>query len=320
MSALDKLEQERQASETSAALTSRLEAVEEQTRQLTNAVNKISGFLKVMDEAQSAELKRLSKSISQQHEQPSQTQLDDETRNRLSEIEKTIAEVAKQLSASGAVKLSDGSTVKQSDLDSYSMMQTLRSQQETIATALGELKQVVGNGRTVRVDVNRLSDHAVGVLDQRLAQAVEEPVQRVEHTLEGVEQRVSTIGTQKVSEAAQQVERVLDKADELVVAIGRAERRLKALEGRITWTTLGRICLALLPLTAVFLILGGLTMGVFYALGFGPLLGWAWDSFSAASTWWAKSLIALATLGGVAAFTALVWRLAHKRADEFGSW
>ncbi|MGV9216363.1 hypothetical protein [Arcanobacterium canis] len=200
------------------------------------------------------------------------------------------------------------------------MMQTLRSQQETIATALGELKQVVGNGRTVRVDVNRLSDHAVGVLDQRLAQAVEEPVQRVEHTLEGVEQRVSTIGTQKVSEAAQQVERVLDKADELVVAIGRAERRLKALEGRITWTTLGRICLALLPLTAVFLILGGLTMGVFYALGFGPLLGWAWDSFSAASTWWAKSLIALATLGGVAAFTALVWRLAHKLTDEFGSW
>lgn len=184
MSALEKLK-EQQASETSAALMSRLEDVEEQTRQLTNAVNKVSGFLKAMDEAQSAEIKRLSRSISQQHEQPSPTQLDDETKNRLSEIEKTLSAVARQLSASGAIKLPDGSTVKQSDLDSYSIMQTLRSQQEKMTTALGELKQVVGNGRTVRIDVNRLSEHAVGVLDQRLAQAVEEPVQRVEHTLEG---------------------------------------------------------------------------------------------------------------------------------------
>lgn len=55
--------------------------------------------------------------------------------------------------------------MKQSDLYSYSMMQTLRSQQEKMTTALGELKQVVGNGRTVRIDVNRLSEHAVGVLD-----------------------------------------------------------------------------------------------------------------------------------------------------------
>ena len=104
MDVLDKLKEQR-ASETSEALMSRLEDVEEQTRQLTNAVNKVSGFLKAMDEAQSAEIKRLSRSISQQHEQPSQTQLDDETKNRLSEIEKTLSAIAEQLSASGAVKL-----------------------------------------------------------------------------------------------------------------------------------------------------------------------------------------------------------------------
>ncbi|MDY3679588.1 MAG: hypothetical protein SO046_10310 [Actinomyces urogenitalis] len=320
MSALEKLKEQQQASDMSAVLMSRLEAVEEQTRELTEAVNKVSGFLKAMDEAQTAELKRLSGSISQQHEQPSQPQLDDETKSRLSEIEKTLAAVAKQLSASGAVKLSDGTEVKRSDLDAFTMMKNLKSQQETVTTSLDELTKTVGNGRTVRIDMNRLSEYAVGVLDERLAQAVEGPVQRVENTLDEVEQRVAVIGTQKASEAAQAVERVTDKADELVASVGRAERRLEALEGRMTWTAVGRVCLALVPFAAVLLVLGGLTMGSFYTLGFGPLLGWAWGSFEAASTWWAKGLIAVATLGGVAGFTALVLRLAGRLRDEFGSW
>lgn len=262
-----------------------------------------------MDEAQTAALKRVSKSISQQPEQPSPTPLDDATRNRLGEIEKTLAEIAKQLSASGAVKLPDRSEVKCSDVDAYSMMQSLRSQLLTTTTALDELKQVVGNGRTVRIDTRRLSEHAVWVLDQRLAQAVEMPVQRV-----------AQIGTQKVSEAAQEVEKTLTKTDELVTAIGRTERRLEALEGRLTWTAIGRLCLAPVSLAAVLLVIGGLTMGVFHALGFGPLLGWAWGSFEAASTWGAKGIIALATLDGVAGFAWVVWQLAGRLRDEFGSW
>ena len=60
----------------------------------------------------------------------------------------------------------------------------------------------------------------------------------------------------------------------------------------MTWTTSGRFCLALVPFAAALIILGGLTMGVFHALGFGPLLGWAWGSLTAASAWWAKTLIA----------------------------
>ena len=145
-------------------------------------------------------------------------------------------------------------------------------------------------------------------------------MQRVEHTLEGVEQRVAAIGMQKVAEAAHQVGKVTGKANELVTSVGRAEHRLEALEGRLTWTTVGRFCLALVPLSALLLVVGGLTMGVFHALGFGPLLGWAWGSFSAASTWWAKTLIALATLGGVTAFTAALWWLAGRLHDEFSSW
>ena len=320
MSALDKLKEQQQTSDTSAALTLRLDAIEQQTRELTNAVNAVSGFLRAMDEAQTAALKRVERLTSRLPEQPSQTQLDDETKSRLSEIEKTLSVVAKQLSASGLVKLSDGSDVKQSDLDSYSMMKSLQSRLETTTTALSDLKKVVGNGRTVRIDVDRLNEQAVRILDQRLTKAVEAPVQRVESTLDGFEQRVSALGTEKVSEATQRLDQTLAKAEDVVEAVGRSERRLEALEGRHTWTALGRLCLALVPLAAVLLVIGGLTMGVFYALGFGPLLGWAWGSFTAASTWWAKALIALATLGGVAAFTWVVWRVAGRLRDEFGSW
>lgn len=77
-----------------------------------------------------------------------------------------------------------------------------------------------------------------------------------------------------------------------------------------------RLYLALLPLTAVLLVIGRLTMGVFYALGFGPLLSWVWSSFVAANTWWSKALIAVGTLGGIAAFAPVVWWAAKKINDE----
>ena len=303
MSALDKLKEQR-ASETSEALMSRLEDVEEQTRQLTNAVNKVSGFLKAMDEAQSAEIKRLSRSILQQHEQPSQTQLDDETKNRLSEIEKTLSAIAEQLSASGAVKLSDGSTVKRSDLDSYSMMKQLNSDLTKTTSALDELKQVVGNGRTVRVDIDRLSAYTVDVLDQRLSQAVEAPIKRVESTLEGFEHRVASLGTERLSEVHRAVEESLSELNE-------ARQNIEAVERRVTFVGISRLALAVLPLFASLLLVGGLVWGVMSMFGIGPLFGWAWGAFAAASLWWQKALIAAATLGGAALFVWVVLRVSR---------
>ena len=303
MSALDKLKEQR-ASETSEALMSRLEDVEEQTRQLTNAVNKVSGFLKAMDEAQSAEIKRLSRSILQQHEQPSQTQLDDETKNRLSEIEKTLSAIAEQLSASGAVKLSDGSTVKRSDLDSYSMMKQLNSDLTKTTSALDELKQVVGNGRTVRVDIDRLSAYTVDVLDQRLSQAVEAPIKRVESTLEGFEHRLASLGTARLAEVHRAVEESLSELNE-------ARRNIEAVERRVTFVGISRLALAVLPLFASLLLVGGLVWGLGSMVGIGPLFGWAWGSFMAASLWWQKALIAAATLGGAALFIWVVLRVSR---------
>lgn len=93
------------------------------------------------------------------------------------------------------------------------MMKQIKEQMTETTTALGELKKTVGNGRTVRVDMSKLSEYAVGVLDERLSVAVEERIQRIESILDGYEQRVADIGAQKVAETAQKVDTVIDKAN-----------------------------------------------------------------------------------------------------------
>ena len=311
MSTLDKIMQEQQALEMLASLMSRLDAVEDQERELTKANTATSGFLKAMDEAHTAAFKRLEGLISQQPEQRSQTQLDDETKNRLSEIEKTLDAVAKQLSDKRVVKLSDGTSVPASDLQAFSMMKQIKAGMTTMTSALDELKKIVGNGRTVRVDMNQLSEYAVGVLDERLSVAVEERVQRIESTLDGYEQRVANIGAQKTTEAAQKVDTVIDKANKAVASLERNESRLEALEGRIPWTTVGKVAIAVLPLFASLLLVGGLVWGFGSMVGIGPLFGWAWGAFTAASLWWQKALIAAATLGGAALFIWVVLRVSR---------
>lgn len=311
MSTLDKIMQEQQALEMLASLMSRLDAVEDQERELTKANKATSGFLKAMDEAHTAAFKRLEGLISQQPEQRSQTQLDDETKNRLSEIEKTLDAVAKQLSDKRVVKLSDGTSVPASDLQAFSMMKQIKAGMTTMTLALDELKKIVGNGRTVRVDMNQLSEYAVGVLDERLSVAVEERVQRIESTLDGYEQRVANISAQKTTEAAQKVDTVIDKANKAVASLERNESRLEALEGRIPWTTVGKVAIAVLPLFASLLLVGGLVWGFGSMVGIGPLFGWAWGAFTAASLWWQKALIAAATLGGAALFIWVVLRVSR---------
>lgn len=297
-------------------LTSTLPAVEQQLAKLTKAVADLTGFVKVMDEVTSERLDRLS--TSQQPERPSTP--DAETMSRLSEIEKTLASVASTLSSSRTVKLPDGSSVTRSDVAAHSMMQRIEKQLTTTATASSELADAVRKRGTIRIDTTALGEHAVKVLDGRLAKAVETPMARVEGRLDGFEDRVTALATQRLADASVEVEKIVGKAGEVVRAVNAAERRVDALASRVTWTTVGRLALALVPLAAVLLVVGGLTMGACYALGIGPLLSWAWDSFAAAEAWWAKALIALATLGGVAAFGAIVWWLAKKIEDEFGRW
>lgn len=297
-------------------LTSTLPAVEQQLAKLTKATADLTGFVKVMDEVTSERLDRLSTSL--QPEQPSTP--DGETMSRLSEIEKTLASVASTLSSSQTVKLPDGSSVKRSDVEAHSMMQRIEKQLTTTATASSELADVVRKRGQVRIDTTALTEYAVKVLDGRLAKAVETPLARVEGRLDGFEDRVASLSSQRTVVAAQEADKVIAKTEDVVRAVEAAERSVDRLGARVTWMTAGRLSLALVPLAAVLLVVGGLTMGLAHALGFGPLLGWAWGSFAVAEAWWAKALIALGTLGSVTVFGLVVWWLAKKVKDEFGRW
>lgn len=321
MGLLDTMKQDdeqRSTMETLAELTSRLPAVEQQLTKLTKTVADLTGFVKVMDEQQDRRMTRLS--TSRQPEQPSTLPLDDETRNRLSEIEKTLAAVAAQLSSSEAVKLPDGSSVKRSDLDAHSMMTRISETLEKTTSSSAELAEAVKKRGNVRIDTDKVNAHFADQLDARLERALSPSVSRVEAVLAEFEQQLAVVGAQRADEAVLEVEEVVSKADEVVKAVRTAEQRVEALSARVTWIAVGRMALALLPLAVVLLVLGGLAMGAAQALGFGPLLAWAWDSFAAASVWWHKGLIAVATLSGVALFGWCVWRGAVWLADKYRGW
>ena len=321
MGALDRIKQadeQQSTTETLAELASTLHAVEQHLTKLTKTVADLTGFVKVMDEQQDLRLTRLS--TSPQHEPPSTLQLDAETKSRLSEIERTLAAVASQLSRSEAVKLPDGSSVRRSDLDAHSMMKSVNDTLATMSRSSAELAEAVTKRGTIRIDTDKVNGHFAGQLDGRLQRALAPAVARVEAVLAGFEARVATVGADRTVSATRGVEAVLAKADEVVAAVRAAEGRVERLSGRVTWTAVGRLGLALLPLAAMLLIVGGLVGGIGYAAGFGPLLGWAWDAFTAAQAWWHKALIAVGTLAGLGLFGWLVWWLAKRLGEDFQHW
>ena len=280
--------------------------IEELFQVLITTLTSQSERIKKIEEAQvSLMLVLTSKtSTSEASEADSLTNDINAIKKTLNEQSETLSELGETVSDKRVLKLSDGSTVSQSDLQALSMMKQINEQTTTLTSALDELKKTVGNGRTVRVDMSKLSEYAVGVLDERLSVAVEERVQRIESTLDGYEQRVADIGAQKVAE-------VSDKANKVFASLERNERRLEDLEGRIPWTTVGKVAIAVLPLFASLLLVGGLVWGVGSMFGIGPLFGWAWSLFTAASLWWHKVLIAAATLGGASLFIWAVLRVSR---------
>ena len=310
MSALDKIKQEQRDSETLASLTLRLDAVEAQSRKLTEANNATSDFLEGMDEALTAAINQVKELISQQHEQPSQTQLDDETKIRLNEIEKTLAEVAKQLSLSGAVKLNDGSTVTQSDLQAFSMTKQINEKMTTMTTAFEDLtKEVHAKSRVLDDEKAKRWLDDVGrwiadKVDERFDQAVQEPVDGLRSDLEGFREEMGALGAERLSEARTELQGLLSE-------MRGVEEMVKRYERQVNFVSVSRIALALIPLLIALILVGGLVWGVGNMFGIGPLFGWAWGLFTAASVWWHKVLIALATLGGAAFFVWAVLRVSQ---------
>lgn len=290
-----------------------LSKIDETLRVLITTLTSQSERIKKIEEAQASLMLVLTSktSTSEDSRIDSLVSAINEIKQKQSEQNKLLSVIGETVSDKRILKLSDGSEVSASELQALSMMKQINEQTTTLTSALDELKKTVGNGRTVRVDMSKLSEYAVGVLDERLSVAVEERVQRIESTLDGYEQRVADIGAQKVAETAQKVAEVSDKANKVFASLERNERRLEDLEGRIPWTTVGKVAIAVLPLFASLLLVGGLVWGVGSMFGIGPLFGWAWSLFTAASLWWHKVLIAAATLGGASLFIWAVLRVSR---------
>ena len=115
---------------------------------------------------------------------------------------------------------------------------------------------------------------------------------------------MSTLGTKRLSEVHQAVEESLSELNE-------ARRNIEAIERRVTFVGISRLALAVLPLFTSLLLVGGLVWGFGSMVGIGPLFGWAWGAFTAASLWWQKALIAAATLGGAALFIWVVLQVSR---------
>lgn len=178
-----------------------------------------------------------------------------------------------------------------------------------MTTSLNELAASVKAKSHVTLNAEKVAEVMSRRVTQHFDHAVQEPVQGLRSDLQGFREEMGALGSEKLSETRTAVEESLED-------LQRAERRLESIERRVTFVGVSRLALAVLPLFASLLIVGGLVWGLGSMFGIGPLFGWAWASFAAASAWWQKVLIAAATLGGASLFVWVVLRLSRWIYDE----
>ena len=141
-------------------------------------------------------------------------------------------------------------------------------------------------------------------VDEHFDHVVQKPVDGLRSDLEGFRDQMATLGAERLSEARTELQGLLSE-------MRGVEEMVKRYERQVNFVSVSRIALALIPLLIALILVGGLVWGVGSMFGIGPLFGWAWASFTAASLWWHKVLIALATLGGAAFFVWAVLRVSQ---------
>lgn len=216
----------------------------------------------------------------------------------------TLSALAETVSDKRVVKRGDGSEVSASELQAFSMMKQLSAQMTTLSSTSEKLAAAVKAKSNVTLDAEKVAEVMSRRVTAHFDRAVQEPVQALRSDLQGLREEMSTLGSDKLTE-------VRTTVDESLGELREARRNIEAIERRVTFVGISRLSLAVLPLFASLLLVGGLVWGLGSMFGIGPLFGWAWASFTAASAWWAKVLIAVGTLGGAAGFVWAVLRLAQ---------
>lgn len=187
------------------------------------------------------------------------------------------------------------------------MMEQINAQVTTLASTSEKLaEEVHAKSRVLDDEKAKAWLKSVGSwiakkVNEHFDQAVQEPVDGLKSDLQGLREEMSTLGTERLSEVHRKVEESLSRLNE-------ARQEIEAIERRVTFVGISRLALAMLPLFASLLLVGGLVWGLGSMFGIGPLFGWAWGAFTAASLWWQKMLIALGTLGAAVLFVWAVLR------------
>ena len=135
-------------------------------------------------------------------------------------------------------------------------------------------------------------------------QAVQEPVDGLRSDLEGFREEMGTLGAERLSEVRREVDETVSTLNKKVDVMS-----LKLSQVCQKFEDIARIVLAVLPLCVALILVGGLVWGFTSMVGIGPLFGWIWASFTAASLWWHKLLIALGGIGAAALFVWIVFRM-----------
>lgn len=288
------------------ASSEQLSKIDETLRVLIDTLMNQSKRLTAIEKAQSD----LTITLSSQTSTSETSELDSLTSD-VNEMKKTLNAQNEMLSAIGetvsdkrVVKLSDGSSVSASELQAHSMMKQLSSDLTKTTSALDDLTAQVKAKSRVTLNADKVAEVMSRRVTQHFDHAVQEPVDGLRSDLQGLREGMSTLGSEKLSEVRRAVEKSLSELNE-------ARRNIEAIERRVTFVGISRLALAVLPLFASLLLVGGLVWGLGSMFGIGPLFGWAWGSFMAASLWWQKALIAAATLGASALFVWLVLRVSR---------
>lgn len=222
----------------------------------------------------------------------------------LNEHSTLLSALSETVSDKRVVTLSDGSKVKASDLDAYNLMKKVSSSQETTTTALGKLAKEVHAKSTVTLDTEAVVQELAKDVNEHFDDAVQKPVDSLRSDLEGFRDQMATLGAERLSEVRRDVVTLMSEFND-------ARRQIKAIERRADFVGISRLALALLPLCTALILVGGLVWGFTSMVGIGPLFGWIWTSFTAASVWWHKLLIALGGIGAAALFVWIVLRVSQ---------
>lgn len=183
-------------------------------------------------------------------------------------------------------------------------MKKINEQMTTMTTTSEALAEEVHKKRSTKLDAEKVAEVMSQRVNEHFDDAVQKPVEALRSDLEGFREEMGTLGAERLSEARIEVERMLRE-------VNSARQHITELEHRVDFVGFLRLALALVPLCTALILVGGLVWGVGSMFGIGPLFGWIWASFTAASLWWHKLLIALGGLGAAALFVWIVLRVSQ---------